>query len=358
MKYKKIFLILFIFISIKISLENDNDKLKRRQKKAKERKRQKLEEKFEEEKGEENKITCSCYRKRPLKLFKKNDGSEYSFEFDENGNIKGLIGAGATAKVFHAFSFEINKCVALKYFFQFSNDEYIKEINFYKIFMKKAGKQNSVQNIIHEINHNDEKFEIVMEIGGMDIREYIESKRLKSSKSLFLNEVCIQAAHIISAISNFHKIAVHMDLKPQNIIIINDKPRLADFGFSKIKSLINEKDNSNYGTFQFMSPELAKDGLRIEYATKADIWAFGVILFQMLFGFDKYPYIVMDDIFQQIIFFNRQNWTGQVDYTNVLEEIKEYRKTNDLIDELLKIIEKIHMNVLKVKKSSSHCRHC
>jgi len=68
------------------------------------------------------------------------------------------------------------------------------------------------------------------------------------------------------------KVAVHMDLKPQNIMMINGIPKIADFGFSKIKRWVIKKlklvkNNQNfqikkgedfqYGTFQFMSPELA-----------------------------------------------------------------------------------------------------
>uniref|UniRef100_A0A915MWN6 Protein kinase domain-containing protein n=1 Tax=Meloidogyne javanica TaxID=6303 RepID=A0A915MWN6_MELJA len=91
---------------------------------------------------------------------------------------------------------------------------------------------------------NDDKLEIAMEIADMDLEGYIEMKRSNYSESEFLFEFRPY-------------IAVHMDLKPQNIMMINSIPKIADFGFSKIKKFIEHGENLHYGTFQYMSPELA-----------------------------------------------------------------------------------------------------
>ncbi|KAF7636764.1 Protein kinase domain-containing protein, partial [Meloidogyne graminicola] len=56
-----------------------------------------------------------------------------------------------------------------------------------------------------------------------------------------------------------------------------------------------------------MSPELATNGFLSQNATKADIWAIGVIIYQILFGFDQYPYPIMDNIYQQIVFLSGKN---------------------------------------------------
>uniref|UniRef100_A0A1I8BQV3 Protein kinase domain-containing protein n=1 Tax=Meloidogyne hapla TaxID=6305 RepID=A0A1I8BQV3_MELHA len=130
----------------------------------------------------------------------------------------------------------------------------------------------------------------------------------------------------------------------------------------KMQNKLKENDASEYyGTFQFMSPELATNGLQSKYATKSDIWALGIIIFQMLFGFDQYPYKVMDDMFQQIFYFsgsddqsfidqeNDQNylfdkiyWDGKLDYSNFQEKIKIYSKHNKMLtDFLMNIIEVI-----------------
>uniref|UniRef100_A0A915NBM2 Protein kinase domain-containing protein n=3 Tax=Meloidogyne TaxID=189290 RepID=A0A915NBM2_9BILA len=283
--------------------------------------------------------TCSCHRKIPLNLFRNISNSEYSFEFDIYGNIRGLLGEGATAKVYHAFSFKINTCIALKYFFPNFVNEYTEEVNFYKEFMKQSGE--NIQNIIHQFNHNDEKLEIAMEIADMDLKGYIEIKRSNYNESEFLFEVFNQTAYLLFAISNIHEVAVHMDLKPQNIMMINGIPKIADFGFSKIKRWIKKGEDFQYGTFQFMSPELANFDHDIKnVATKPDIWALGVVIFQMLFGFDQYPYSVMDGMLQQIVYLTRHK-PDKVDYTNVFGKLEQYRKTNKyLVERIMGIIER------------------
>nr|CAD2132144.1 unnamed protein product [Meloidogyne enterolobii] len=133
-----------------------------------------------------------------------------------------------------------------------------------------------------------------------------------------------------------------MDLKPQNIMMINSIPKIADFGFSKIKKFIEHGENLHYGTFQYMSPELANFDHDIEYAaTKPDIWAIGVIIYQMLFGFDQYPYSVMDNIFRQVVYFEGKNPDEVVDYTKVVGKLEQYRETNKyLAEKLMGIIER------------------
>ena len=77
---------------------------------------------------------------------------------------------------------------------------------------------------------------------------------------------------------------MHRDLKPDNVIVTSRlELKLLDFGHSKhaVHAMLLD-----VGTLGFQAPEifLAQGG----YENKVDVFAAGVILYQMLFGFSPY----------------------------------------------------------------------
>ena len=72
---------------------------------------------------------------------------------------------------------------------------------------------------------------------------------------------------------------IHRDLKTANILVdSNDNIKLIDFGVSKILNNYMKITKSFVGTPYCMSPELLKN---VFYDHKTDIWALGIILYQM-----------------------------------------------------------------------------
>ena len=71
---------------------------------------------------------------------------------------------------------------------------------------------------------------------------------------------------------------VHRDMKPDNIFIHNDTYKIGDFGFANQAS----KFVTQLGTCIYMGPEFYIGTGNMD--SGVDIWAFGVILHQMLFG--------------------------------------------------------------------------
>jgi len=80
---------------------------------------------------------------------------------------------------------------------------------------------------------------------------------------------------------------VHRDLKPENILVDTDgRVRIVDFGLAKLKGVTKlTLRSSTLGTLHYMSPEQFQ-GTNVD--ERADIWAVGVILYQMLTG--KLPF--------------------------------------------------------------------
>ena len=75
---------------------------------------------------------------------------------------------------------------------------------------------------------------------------------------------------------------VHRDLKPGNIILLpNGSIRIFDFGLAKAREENFVDSGSLFGTVSYMSPEQLR-GENVD--ARADLWALGVVLYEMLTG--------------------------------------------------------------------------
>jgi serine/threonine-protein kinase len=119
---------------------------------------------------------------------------------------------------------------------------------------------------------------------------------------------CVHIARqICSALGAAHdKGIVHRDLKPENVFLVErngdpDFVKVLDFGISKMHSSGVDKGLTRtgmaMGTPSYMSPEQAQGSKAVDHRT--DIWALGVILYEMLaarrpFDADSYPLLLMN----------------------------------------------------------------
>jgi serine/threonine-protein kinase len=96
------------------------------------------------------------------------------------------------------------------------------------------------------------------------------------------------ALGVLAGLEHLHKRGViHRDLKPDNILLQNETPRLADFGIARILKTTSNT-TAVAGTPIYMSPE-AFDGKR---SVQTDIWSVGVIFYQLLTG--RLPFSQID----------------------------------------------------------------
>jgi serine/threonine protein kinase len=75
---------------------------------------------------------------------------------------------------------------------------------------------------------------------------------------------------------------VHRDLKPANVMLLPDgSVRILDFGLAKARDHSLSTTSVRLGTVSYMSPEQIRAG---EIDGRADLWALGVVIYEMLTG--------------------------------------------------------------------------
>lgn len=104
------------------------------------------------------------------------------------------------------------------------------------------------------------------------------------------------ASQIITGLAQLHSLNImYRDMKPENVLL-DEKGNacLADFGISKILDP-RETTKSFIGTPEYIAPEVI---LQKGYNKAVDIWCFGILLYEMVFGlppfFNKNQNIMMN----------------------------------------------------------------
>jgi serine/threonine-protein kinase len=154
---------------------------------------------------------------------------------------------------------------------------------------------------------------IVMElVEGSTLRDLINEQAPLSIESFFryLNPV-------VSALAAAHQIGiVHRDIKPENILIAKDgRVKVADFGLAVgavIGQTLTAESSVVLGSVSYLSPEQVQRGVA---DARSDIYALGIVVFEMLTG--KKPYDGQTPI--------------QIAYKHVNERIPNLREVNSTI---------------------------
>lgn len=198
----------------------------------------------------------------------------------ERYEVNRLIGGGGMANVYLGFDNILEREVAIKVLkIEYANDQ-----EFISRFHREAQAATSLShpNVvnIYDVGDEGDIYYMVMEyVEGMTLKEYIQRYGPISVE----DSVAIMM-QITSAIEHAHaNHIVHRDIKPQNILIdTNRVAKVTDFGIALALTATSlTQTNSIIGSVHYLSPEQARGGMANR---KSDIYALGLVLFEMLTG--------------------------------------------------------------------------
>jgi serine/threonine protein kinase len=189
------------------------------------------------------------------------------------------LGGGGMGVVYRAYDSNLNRTVALKFLpSQWSHDEDAK-----RRFRREAQAASATEHpsicTIYDIEEADDGqlFIVMSYYAGVTLKQHLDGGPLPVDEAL---EIATQAA---KGLGRAHKAGVvHRDIKPSNLILTDEMVKIVDFGLAKFADSVHlSVSSSPVGTFAYMSPEQ----VRAEDATpSSDVWALGVVLYEMLTG--------------------------------------------------------------------------
>jgi serine/threonine-protein kinase len=206
--------------------------------------------------------------------------------------ITALLGKGGMGEVYRARDLKLKREVAIKVL----PEEFSRDADRVSRFQREAEVLASLNHpniaAIHDLAEaNGSRYLVLELVEGETLADRIARGRIPAEEALAIaKQICeaLEAAH--------ERGIVHRDLKPANIKLTRDgKVKVLDFGLAKaIESTSAKAMTSNsptllsgtmggvlIGTAAYMSPEQAA-GKAVD--KRADIWSFGVVLWEMLVG--------------------------------------------------------------------------
>jgi Tol biopolymer transport system component len=190
------------------------------------------------------------------------------------------LGGGGMGVVYKAEDTRLKRSVALKFLPpDVVHDNDTKQRFIYEAQAASALQHNNICTI-HEIDETSEgqMFIVMDHYGGGALKKKLESGPLGITEALGI------ALQIAEGLAEAHKCGiVHRDLKPGNIVIAeNGAAKIVDFGLAKLAGDSRlTKTGEMLGTIAYMAPEQLQGAAD---DARTDIFAFGVMLFEMLAG--------------------------------------------------------------------------
>ncbi|MFD1484357.1 Stk1 family PASTA domain-containing Ser/Thr kinase [Lacticaseibacillus baoqingensis] len=205
---------------------------------------------------------------------------EPGFTLNERYQLKQTLGEGGMANVYLAHDLILDRDVAVKVLrLDLQNDP-----DAARRFQREAMATSELvhPNIvsIYDVGESHGQQYLVMEyVPGSDLKKYIvEHFPIPYQRVI---EIMGQILSAVQVAHDHH--IIHRDLKPQNILIDRDgNAKISDFGIAvALSDNSMTQTNSLLGSVHYLSPEQARGGMPTR---QSDIYALGIILFEMLTG--------------------------------------------------------------------------
>ncbi|MBK9266741.1 MAG: protein kinase [Polyangiaceae bacterium] len=135
--------------------------------------------------------------------------------------------------------------------------------------------------VIHDVDETEGHPYMVLEyLEGRTLREVLSSEADDANRGLSKGQALDVVISVLRALTAAHERGVvHRDLKPENIMILDAGGiKVLDFGLARPEDGLSTVDG---GTLAYMAPE---QWLGEDVDARADIWAVGILLFEVLAG--------------------------------------------------------------------------
>jgi len=200
-------------------------------------------------------------------------------ELDGRYRVRSRIARGGMATVYLGMDTRLDREIALKVMHahladdpQFT-DRFIREAR----STARLSHPNVVQ--VYDQGQDGDVLYLTMEyLRGRTLRDVLAERGVLTAREAFS-----VIEPVLDALAAAHRLGiVHRDVKPENVVLTDEgRVKVADFGLARAATAHTSTGDVVMGTVAYLAPELVVRGVS---DTRSDVYAAGIMLFEMLTG--------------------------------------------------------------------------
>lgn len=202
---------------------------------------------------------------------------------DGRYRVRARIARGGMATVYVATDLRLERRIALKVMHAHLSDDSAFQSRFIQEARAAARLADPHVVNVFDQGQDGELAYLVMEyLPGITLRELLrEQKRLTVPQTITIMDA------ILAGLSAAHRAGiVHRDVKPENVLLAEDgRIKIGDFGLARATTANTATGQQLLGTIAYLAPELVTRGTA---DARSDIYALGIMLYEMLVGEQPY----------------------------------------------------------------------
>ena len=202
---------------------------------------------------------------------------------DGRYRVRARIARGGMATVYVATDLRLERRIALKVMHAHLSDDSAFQSRFIQEARSAARLADPHVVNVFDQGQDGELAYLVMEyLPGITLRELLrEQKRLTITQTITIMDA------ILAGLAAAHRAGiVHRDVKPENVLLAEDgRIKIGDFGLARATTANTATGQQLLGTIAYLAPELVTRGTA---DARSDIYALGIMLYEMLVGEQPY----------------------------------------------------------------------
>ena len=202
---------------------------------------------------------------------------------DGRYRVRARIARGGMATVYVATDLRLERRIALKVMHGHLSDDTVFQSRFIQEARAAARLADPhVVNVFEQGQDGDMAYLVMEYLPGITLRELLrEQRRLTVPQAVTILDA------VLSGLAAAHKAGiVHRDVKPENVLLAEDgRIKIGDFGLARATTANTASGAQLLGTIAYLAPELVTRGTA---DARSDIYALGIMLYEMLTGEQPY----------------------------------------------------------------------